>query len=182
MPLIIEDGTSKSNADSFADITHADFYHEKVGNNLWFDLSISEKEKGLRKATFYLCYYYRAKLKGEKTTTTQALEMPRTGIDITPTFILQSNIVTNDWKDATSELALKSHLTALIPDDTRGVKKEKIDVIEITYDDKSKLIAGSYTMIDLMLGAYLKPGTSAAEIAAAADNEYGFGTGTAVLG
>ena len=182
MALIIEDGTGKTNSESFTDIAYADIYHSNRGNALWGNLTNVEKEQGLRKATFYLCFYYRAKLKGEKTSNTQALEMPRTGIDITPTFILQNNIIPNDWKDATSELALKSRLTDLIPEDTRGVKKEKIDVIEITYDDKSTVVAGSHSIIDLMLGAYLKPGSSADELADAATTNYGFGTETVKLG
>ena len=53
MTLVIEDGTGKSNAESYISVADADTYHSNRGNTDWAALTTAEKERLLRIATDY---------------------------------------------------------------------------------------------------------------------------------
>lgn len=75
MALEVEDGTGKSNADSYVSAADATTYHAAYGNAAWAALTDASKEVALRKATRYIDTHY--KFRGTKKLSTQALEWPR---------------------------------------------------------------------------------------------------------
>ena len=77
MALIVEDGTGKSDAESFISVADADTYHSNRGNTDWASLLTAAKEQNLRKATDYICQVYRMKWAGTRVNGTQALDWPR---------------------------------------------------------------------------------------------------------
>lgn len=125
MALIVEDGTGLPNADSYLSVADADAYHAAMGNTAWQPLASAEKEAALRRATQYLDTRYR--WRGQRLTTTQALEWPRS---------------TAAWpvrrlQDATAELALRAaEQGSLYADEgPAAVKSETVGPISVTYAD-----------------------------------------------
>ena len=54
MTLIVEDGTGKSDAESFASVASADAQMTALGITIWTSLVTEEKEQALRRATQYM--------------------------------------------------------------------------------------------------------------------------------
>lgn len=159
MSLIIETGTGASTSESFCSVADADTYHSNLGNTAWASLITAAKEQALRKATNYLEQRYRQSWKGIRINATQALSWPRFGVYLEPflngavseyPYLMASNIVPTEVKNACAELALKSSTETLSPDLTRGVLREKVDVLEVEYDKYSPEYT-RYTAIENMI-------------------------------
>ncbi|HWH74773.1 MAG TPA: DnaT-like ssDNA-binding protein, partial [Methylibium sp.] len=82
MALEVEDGTAKSDAESYVSVAEASAYHSLRGNTLWATMSEGEMEAALRRATDYLVQTYRDQWAGYRATTTQALDWPREEVQI----------------------------------------------------------------------------------------------------
>ena len=54
MALIVEDGTSKSDAESYLSVAAADTYHDLHHNREWFDYHDDDKERFLRLGTLFI--------------------------------------------------------------------------------------------------------------------------------
>lgn len=78
--FVVEDGTSKSDANSYTTIAFADQYFENHDNpSDWTGSTQAEKEMALRNATQYLDRYYGGRWRGRKKDLdeNQALDWPR---------------------------------------------------------------------------------------------------------
>jgi hypothetical protein len=162
MALIVEDGSAKPDAESWCSVAHADQYHSSLGNDEWGALSISVKEQTLRKGTNYLMQEYGMKWAGYRTTSTQALDWPRTQVpipDLQYAAFIPDDVIPIDIQNACASLGLRSTTEDLTENETRQVVREKVDVIEIQYSENSTT-QKQYTEIDNMLGKYLKGGSS----------------------
>lgn len=114
----VEDGSGKSDANSYLSVADADQYFEDHGDPAGWTGIDSVKEAALRMATQYLDAVYGSYWRGTKYDTDQALEWPRTGAR-------DDNGHTYDYDDlpvklehATAEAALR-HITetnGLLPD------------------------------------------------------------------
>ncbi len=101
--LIVEDGTGKPDANSYASVAEADAYHEAQLHALaWEAATVPVKEKALAMATRTLDAM--VQWTGTRATATQALAWPRKGtvLDGLP---IPENVVPNPVKQAASELA-----------------------------------------------------------------------------
>lgn len=76
MSLIVEDGTGRADAESYAALAFADAYHAAMGHAAWADAVPEVREAALRRATQYLDTRYR--FAGAPLNPTQALAWPRT--------------------------------------------------------------------------------------------------------
>lgn len=147
MALVVEDGSAKTDAESYISVSDADTYvsdwHGSVSE--WDNASQAEKERALRHGTRYVDNrpFY-----GEPTSTRQALAWPRLGLDIYrhnhaaavsgpingKTFA--SDEVPADIKNATVEAALR-HVQgdALFPVHDGGtIKRESKKVASVSKD------------------------------------------------
>jgi len=78
MALVVEDGTGKSDADSYLSEADADTYNTAHSASTdWSGADSADKEKALRLATQYLDVRYDGLWKGYKATDAQALAWPR---------------------------------------------------------------------------------------------------------
>jgi hypothetical protein len=148
MALIVEDGTGKAGAESYAEVAEVDLYHSNRGTLSWSLLDQPTKEQCLRKATDYMVAEYRMRWKGQRRTVAQALDWPRVGV-ISPDFasnlsfrtygLIQVlfNVVPPEVKKACAELAYRASIGELSPDLTQGVKTETVGPISVTYDSNS---------------------------------------------
>lgn len=136
MALIVEDGTGKSDADAYIDIAYLDSYLASVGKTISGDTTA--KEIAIRKATEYMTQNYYGAWKGYKRLLTQSLDFPRELVLLDDAYYeqyLANDIVPVQVKKACAELAYKAASgTELMPDLTQGVKREKVDVLEVEYD------------------------------------------------
>lgn len=164
MTLIVETGTGSATAESFCSVADATTYHANRGNAAWALLSTAVMEQSLRKATDFMEGRYRARWKGYKGSAAQALTWPRAFVYAEPfyagavgayPFLVASNIVPTEVKNACASLALRAASGTLLADQSRTKKSVTIGPITTVYDD----IAGQatiYAEIDAMLAPYLK--------------------------
>lgn len=134
MALITEDGTGKSDAESFISVAAADTYFSNRGNATWAALTTAVKEESLRKATDFMGQLYRLRWAGRRVLTTQALDWPRYDVprpDVGDYY--DTNIVPPEVKIACAELAYKASSETLAPDLGVPVTSKTVGPISITY-------------------------------------------------
>ena len=157
MSLVVEDGTGKSDAESFISVADASTYFTARGVTTWDALDTGEetvnREAALRKATDYLTAVYRDRWEGVRYTEDQALDWPRAGV-VRDSWQVDTDEIPIEVQRAEAELALKSASADLLADQTRGVTSEKVGDIEVSYDKNSPQ-ATRYKQIDAMLRPFL---------------------------
>ena len=136
MALIVEDGTGKLDAESYADVAFADDYHAKFGNAAWAAKTTGEKEIALRQATAHMVTTLRGSWKGLRTVYNQALDHPRRDMWRDDYDLVDYRTVAPEVKVACCELALVAIAgTPLMPTaQTRTRKSVKVGPIAIVYD------------------------------------------------
>ena len=116
MSLVVEDGTGRTDAESYlsaADCTTYNTAHLAVA--AWDSATTDAKERALRNATQYLEARYGDRWLGTRTTTTPALSWPRYSV-VLDNIELSSSALPTRLKDATAELAIKAVSESLMPD------------------------------------------------------------------
>ena len=135
--FVVEDGTSKSTANSYLSVAAADQYWEDHGAPAaWTAASQAEEEAALRMATQYLDVMWGAIWQGYASDMEQALDWPRWPVTGHSGYGWDSDEMPQPLLDAAAELALR-HLTetdGLMPDsdDSAGVRKRTVRVGPIT--------------------------------------------------
>lgn len=165
--LVVEDGSGKSDSDSYIPISEAESYMDDFGLAWPDNYGEHEKEIGLRLGTQHIDKTYRTRLQGSRVTKEQALDWPRIGVTIAGgRFNIDSNEIPDDLKRATVHAAVSvanQATTSLGPDKTDPgrvkVEKVKIDVIEIETEwSQSKDDEVEYTMVDRLMAQFLGAG------------------------
>ena len=155
MALEVEDGTGKSNAESYISVADATAYFAARGNATWAGLASDEvREQLLRKATDYMLGRYGQRWKGERVSEDQALDWPRE-CAYANGFLLDSDAVPLKVQHACAELAVRASAGDLQPDAGPQVKSETVGPISVTYMDGARQ-SDAPKAVDSMLSAYLK--------------------------
>lgn len=165
MAITVETGAGLADAETYISVADADTYHAARGNTAWAALSEADKEAALRRATDYMLQAYRARWNGARATSTQALDWPRYGV-IADGYEVASTVVPVAVSRACAELALRASADDLSPDLERGIKRERVDVIETEYDTASPQ-AKRFRAVDQLLSAYLTGGGAFVRVARA---------------
>ena len=166
MALIVEDGTGKSDAESYLSVADADTYHTKHGDSSdWSGASTAEKEEALRMATQYLDATYNALWIGTRANETQVLDWPRSDAEDTDGFVIASDTLPKAIEDATAEAAVR-HITetdGLFPDvSTPGsIKSYKVKVGPV--EEATEYVGGNpqvkaFRIIDSLLRGLITSG------------------------
>jgi hypothetical protein len=159
MALIVEDGSGLSNAESYCSVAFADNYFSNLGITAW--ASVTNKEAALRAATEYMLQTYRSSWKGRRTVYTQSLDWPRVGVVIDRFIYVKSNIVPVEIQKACAELALKSTIQTLLPDQSQQTIREKVGQLEVEYQPGSNATP-KYFAINSILSPFLESSSSGA--------------------
>jgi len=154
LPLVTENGSGLSTAESYVSVASADTRLAALGLTNWATLSTTEKEQALRRATARMEQAYRPRWKGDRRTSTQALAWPRTGVVIDGYIMVDSDVVPTDIANACAELAFKAAAGDLNPDLDRAVIREKVGPIETEYSSASPQSV-RYRATDMALSPYL---------------------------
>lgn len=166
MSLIVETGAGLADAESYISVSDAASYLSDRGYSAFAALATDAlKEAALRKATDYMEQAYRTRWKGTRVTATQALSWPRLYVErIDGTYYYPGDEVPVEVKNACALLALKSIDGDLNADLTQGVKREKVDVMEVEYDSASPQYV-RYRAIDNMLSVFITGGANSKKVA-----------------
>lgn len=165
MALVTEDGTGKTDAESYISVTDADTYFTNRGDTVWTALGTPAKEAALRKATDYMVATYGMRWGGMRMTTTQALDWPRAYVPFRDAPVgygasqpyYDDDTVPVAVQRACAELAVRASAADLAPDVGAQVKSETVGPISVTYADGARQ-SDTYRAVDAMLSAYLKGG------------------------
>lgn len=138
MALVVEDGTGKSDADSYLSVADADTYHAAHGQpTAWENATDVEKEQALRLATQYLDSHYRRRWQGYRASQTQALMWPRSNVYRDYGYVISSTTIPVELEHATAEAAMRSisETDGLMPDidEPGSISREQVTVGEISY-------------------------------------------------
>ncbi len=130
MALTVETGAGLSNADSYLSIADADTYCSGHGLTAWADATEAAKEIALRSATQYIDSKYRGCWKGVRANEDQALAWPRASVVDSDGYVIDSESLPENLKDATAEGAYRALSESLFPDiDNNGsIKSEAVTV------------------------------------------------------
>lgn len=152
MPLIIEDGTGRADAESLVSVAEADAYHAARANTAWAALDNTAKEARLRYSAAYLSAMWQ--FIGSPVNGLQALAWPRVFIG--------STIVPAGVKNAQMELALIANLNAAEAE--RAVKSKQVDVLRTEYEDGATTPAKRFPLVHGLLKQYLASGSGSARL------------------
>lgn len=134
MPLILEDGTGLSNSNSYASLAEANLYFDShpYYSDAWAGLGENDREAALIRASLQLdslITWY-----GVIANLSQAMDWPRIGVYDDEGRAIPSNIVPNQVKYATMEMAYYlSKGDPFAPSGGQGLDELKIDVIELKF-------------------------------------------------
>lgn len=113
--LIVEDGTGRMDAESYASITEGDAYALVHVNSAWSGADDAGKENALRLGTQYLDNVYRQRWQGTRYRELQTLTWPRVGVYDADGYLVRL-VVPTLVKSATIEAAFRSFAGDLMPD------------------------------------------------------------------
>ena len=133
---------------SYVSVTDADEYHSLRGNSGWTELSNTEKEQALVKATSWLNSALANKWKGRSADYEQSLPWPREGVYDEDDYYVDGNIIPQAIKDATSEVAKKIAVDGedLFSGEERGVASESVGPISVSYTGGSRTTKQNYIL------------------------------------
>jgi len=168
--MVIEDGTARTNSNSYTTIAEADDYWELRNYLPWAALSDETKTSALVQAAQYLDFAYR--WIGDRYSTIQAMTWPRVVFFDVDYRAMHANVIPQRIKDAQCELAKEVTLNGslLAPMDRGGrVQSEAIGPLHIEYFADAPGIKEfplvDAILADLITGGSLGSITSSAELA-----------------
>lgn len=129
MTLIVEDGTGLTNSNSYVSVVELDSFAGDRG--LTLPATTEEKETLLINATMYLESF---KYKGSRNTKEQALSWPRTNAYANG-FLIDSDEIPVQIKNAQMQAAYELQTSDPLASTGKAVRKEKVDVIEVEYEN-----------------------------------------------
>jgi len=153
--IVVEDGSVVANANSY--VTTAELEAFALARQYTLPVDSSDKNALIIKAADYT-EAFRKRFQGVKTTSAQPLQWPRVGVYVDG-FAIVSTTIPNDLKFAQMQAAIEYNTTDMLPATGANIKREKVDVIEIEYQDgDGSLTAPSFPKVDQYLDALLKAG------------------------
>ena len=131
--LTHETGSGLPTAESYASVAAADAYHAaRRTAAAWASLDTGAKEAALREATDHMAQEYRGRWKGQRVSSTQALDWPRAWVEVEQ-FTLPSDAVPAEVVKACCELALKASAAVLKSDQGAQVLSKEVGPLKVVY-------------------------------------------------
>ena len=140
MSLIVETGAVISNANTYISLDYADTYCEDMGYTAWASCTETEREAAILRAMRYI---EGLSWKGIKYDYDDALKWPRSGVYDEDGYAIDYDEIPTAVKKALAQAAYEESQSSgvLLPTYQTGIKREKIDVIEIEYFGNSTVSA-----------------------------------------
>jgi len=137
--LVVEDGTGRSDADSYVTLAEADTYHLRFGNpDVWATATTAQRTTWLRTAAEQIDTYFGIRWRGYRATSTQALDWPQhAAFDYVANRIIEGTVVPQRVKKAQFLWALDLAL-GNDPIETTQVGQQGVE-------QESKTMAGGFS-------------------------------------
>jgi len=130
MAIEVEDGTSKTDSDSYISVADADTYLAIYTTRTdWDSATTANKEIALKRATQYLDNMYGARWKGIRSDEDQALDWPRYGVTDHDGYGWDSDEMPTELLNATCEIAdriIDGDNPMADQSDTSTIRKQKV--------------------------------------------------------
>ncbi len=152
--LVVEDGTGKSDANSYTTAAEGDIYHEKhLFSDDWDNATLVRKEEALMMSTRLIDE--NIEWQGARIKKDQALSWPRANVPDRDGFIFNNTEIPTELKDAIAEFArwlLMEDRTA--EDDAKGFKKLKAGSLAMEVDrfDRASILPNVVVRMLVPLG------------------------------
>jgi hypothetical protein len=158
MALVVEDGTGRTDAESYASVAEADTYCVSMGLTTWAATLTADKEVALRKATQYIDGRYR--FVGLRYSQAQALEWPRQNAIDRDGYFVNADVVPTALKHTTAELAVRALTETLDPDrlnmgESQG-DRVKVGPIEVSNISSVSNAYKTYNLVDKLLAKLVR--------------------------
>lgn len=149
--IIVEDGTGTNPAaNSYVTVAELDAFALLRGVTL--PATEADREVLLIQGTDYTEGFWN-RFQGLTTNENQALQFPRTSVYVNGR-VVASDAIPQNLKNAQMQAAIEQNSAELTPATGQNIKKEKVDVIEIEYQDgDGSLTKPKFPKVD----AYLNP-------------------------
>lgn len=164
MALIVEDGTGKTDAESYESVANITTYLTNHGEESdWTGLADdTAREKKARQATRFLDHHFATRWKGTRTSETQALDWPRAYVYDRDGYDIDDDVVPVQLKNALAILCERASTEDLIPDQANpgDIVRKRVRVGSIEQDIS---YAGSqsqekfYRLAEALLDDLLEP-------------------------
>lgn len=169
MALVVEDGTGKADANTYVDAaTAAARIAELYPSAPFLALSPTSKQEALLlRAERYLATTYRGKWDAARTSATQALDWPRTGVVDADGYLIAADQVPDQVVEAQVEAArLLANGVNLDGSLDRGgaVKATKLGPLEVEYFEGAPGGATTPTLDAMLVGLVTGGGSSAMQV------------------
>lgn len=167
MALTVEDGTGKSDADSYQSTADIETYETSYkAATTYASATTAVKERAAREATQYLDGQYGHRFLGSRYSGTQALEWPRSGVVTRDGHSVDSDVIPVVLKQAHAELAIAvaggDSLNAAVAAADRNIKSESVrtgPIVEgIEYFAGGKTSAKKYPKVEALLRTIIEAG------------------------
>ncbi len=161
MSIVVEDGTGKSNANSYISLADANTYHSDRANTSWASAADDARNAALIKAAQWLDGTYRNRWVGMKTDDDQSMCWPRYEAYDEDGYYIDSDSVPTRISYAQAEAALAIiDGTELSPALDRGgrVKREQVGPISTEYFDGAPARTVLSAVLDLIRSYVSGPG------------------------
>ena len=155
MALTVEDGSVVSSANTYVTVDYVDSYCDDLGLSDWEDLTETEKEQAILRA---MSFIESQSFKGVKTDVDNALKWPREGVYDEDGYAIDDDTIPDRLKKAVARAAYEECLDAncLQQNIDKGVKREKIDILETEYFISDSLPTTTYQAVNNYLKPYVK--------------------------
>jgi hypothetical protein len=159
MAFTVEDGTGKSDANSYTTAAFFKAYFTALGDTAMTAKADGDIETALVKASLLMDSNYRGRLQGYRVKALQALQFPRSGV-CEDRYALPNNVVPKIWQQACCELAKRSFTDDLFADINAGgagVIQKTIGPLTIKWGTGASP-QKMYLIVDKMVSVYLNDG------------------------
>lgn len=151
--IIVEDGSIVANANSYNTVAELDAFALLRGVTL--PSTTAEKEVLLIQGTDYTETFWN-RFQGSLVSEVQVLQFPRNNVSVNG-FRVAATTIPQTLKNAQLQASIESNIEELTPNTGQNIKKEKVDVIEVTYQDGTgSLYAPTFPKVDKYLDPLLK--------------------------
>lgn len=163
MTLVVEDGSAKADADSYADVTDAGaFIADWHDDADWNSASQARKERALRRGTRFVD---ERRWRGWAATADQALAWPRVRVGLVDGHTITDDVVPQAVKHATIEAALRDvQGESLFPDHDGGTirrESKQVGSLQKSQEFATPRQAGkTFEAINALLRSYVTSGSS----------------------
>ena len=156
MTIVVESGAGDNPAaNSYVTVAELDSFAALRGVTL--PTLEADKEVLLIQGTDYTEGFWN-RFQGDTVSQDQPLQFPRSGVSVNG-FSVDSDAIPQSLKNAQMQAAIESNSEELNPNTGQNVKMEKVDVIEVEYQDgNGSLYAPTFPRVDAYLDKLLKNG------------------------